>query len=111
MRNNPDFSNSIGTSLNGRDPSTSEKTEITVAEESEITTSANPTTNIPDSKSNKKRKAGRKRISEDKKKKQMVLTISPDTYHKLIKWAEGKARSAPNYVSDYVEEHIDDIIK
>ena len=54
----------------------------------------------------KKSNAGRKKMDSDKKKKQMVLTLSPDTYNRLQSWAESKPRSAPNYVSDFIEEHL-----
>lgn len=103
MKGKTPFSINISESLDGRDTSAAQET----------TTSASDTspTDIVNSTYKTKKKVGRKRIAENKKKKQMVLTISSDTYNKLIKWAENKARSAPNYVSDYVEEHINDIIK
>ena len=58
-----------------------------------------------------KKKRGRPKKEPKDKKKQMVLTLNPTTYEKLLKWAESKPRTAPNYISDYVEEHIDEIIK
>lgn len=66
------------------------------------------TTNIVKSK---RSNAGRKKKANAEKKKQMTLTLSPDTYNKLIEWADSKPRSAPNYVSDFVEEHLSKIIK
>lgn len=66
------------------------------------------TTNIAKSK---RSNAGRKKKATAEKKKQMTLTLSPDTYNKLIEWADSKPRSAPNYVSDFVEEHLSEITK
>ncbi len=59
----------------------------------------------------KKSNAGRKKKDEKDKKKQMVLTLSPATYERLLEWAESKPRTAPNYVSEFVEEHLNEIIK
>ncbi len=89
------FSSSIENSLEGRSKLSESSTFSEISKE--------PT--------KKKSNAGRKTLAASKKKKQMVLTLTPETYNKLLKWAETKARTAPNYVSEFVEEHINEITK
>lgn len=127
-----DYSKIIANSLQGRSiavPDNEQPTTEAISSKIETTSTDNeiPKKELPseevsspeadttstatkDKSEEKKSNAGRKKMHESKKKKQMVLTLSPATYNKLIEWAETKARTAPNYVSDYVEEHIDDII-
>ncbi len=59
----------------------------------------------------KKGTPGRKPIADKDKRVQMTLTLAPETKRRLEEWAESKPRSATNYLSDYVEEHLDDIMK
>jgi 3-phosphoglycerate kinase len=59
----------------------------------------------------KKSHAGRKKMDEEKKKKRFTLTLSQRTIKLLEENAEGKFRSATNYVSEYVEEHIEEILR
>lgn len=81
----------------------------------EQNSSGNPKETKPthkkDTVSKRKSNAGRKKIDEAKKKKQLVLTLTPDTYNALKEWATTKPRSAANYASDFIEEHLNDIIK
>lgn len=126
---NGKYSSSIELSLDGRkktndssNPEVGDKTsELNNSNQEEINpknskegatdtapTHNDSTTNIAKSKRNN---AGRKKKATAEKKKQMTLTLSPDTYNKLIEWADSKPRSAPNYVSDFVEEHLSEITK
>ncbi len=58
----------------------------------------------------KQSRAGRK-IKEPKEKKvQIVLTIGPNISNRLMSWAESKPRSAANYLSMYIEDHLDEIL-
>ncbi len=59
----------------------------------------------------RKSKAGRKPKAVSEKKVQLTLTISRQCQEQLQSWADRKPRSAPNYLSEYVEEHLDEIIK
>lgn len=56
-------------------------------------------------------KAGRKATSKKKKKVQLPLTLTPATKDALIEWADTKPRSAANYLSEYVEEHLNEIME
>ena len=56
----------------------------------------------------KQTSAGRKKKSV--KKVQVALTLSPSTKEELEKWAESKPRSATNYLSEYIDEHYEDIM-
>ena len=124
------FSSNIGASLNGRSQAPVIETPLekkAVKKEPQKKASKAATETKAESKAvpkkdlgfglkadgtPKKSNAGRKKYDNpEKKKKQMVLTLTPDTYERLQEWAATKARSAPNYVSDFVEEHINDIIK
>ena len=89
------YSSSVKTALNGRNKNGN----------------TGSTTNTGSTISKSKSNAGRKKIEESKKKKQLVLTLTADTYNALKAWAETKPRSAANYASDFIEEHINDIIK
>ena len=55
--------------------------------------------------------AGRPTMTKAKKKIQLPLTITPATKEKLTKWAEDKPRTAANYLSEYVETHLDEIME
>ena len=56
-------------------------------------------------------KAGRKRKSNQEKKSQIVLTLDSTTISKLESWAENKPRSGNNYLSLFVENHLDEILE
>lgn len=107
-----DFSNpQVSLPIPGLHDSNQEETHEKNSEEGatdDAPTYNDSTTNIAKSKRNN---AGRKKKATAEKKKQMTLTLSPDTYNKLIEWADSKPRSAPNYVSDFVEEHLSEITK
>ena len=109
------FSSVVKGSLEGRP-----KQSVVISEESKVENKTSTvdkkissTENIAKNKhvKNKKSNAGRKKLDEKNKKKQMVLTLTPNTYKQLIEWAETKSRTAPNYVSEFIEEHINEIIK
>jgi hypothetical protein len=120
------FSSNIGASLNGRTQTPvmetppeekavkkePQKKPQKAVHESKASTKKDLGFGLKADGTPKKSNAGRKKYDNpEKKKKQMVLTLTPDTFEKLQEWASSKPRSAPNYVSDFVEEHIDDIIK
>lgn len=54
--------------------------------------------------------AGRRAVDPSKKKTQLVLTLMPSTRQTLENWAENKPRSAANYLSDYIESHMQEIM-
>ncbi len=54
--------------------------------------------------------AGRHAVDPTKKKTQMVVTLMPTTRQELENWAEGKPRSAANYLSEYIESRLQDIM-
>lgn len=58
----------------------------------------------------KQSNAGRREIPEAEKKVQLPLTLMPTTKETLDNWASKKPRSAANYVSEYVEEHLKEIM-
>ena len=108
------YSGAVQSSLEGRAPATpteerNQKEEMTTAAVQSTVAISKPAVKTAAKKNTNN--AGRKKIDDSKKKKQMVLTLTPDTYNRLIEWAESKSRTAPNYVSEFVEEHIDEIIK
>lgn len=98
------FSSSVNESLNGRDRSQSQEKLLPLASPPSQDISAASDCIKP------KKRAGRKKLNESEKRKQMVLTLSASTYKKLIEWAESKPKSAPNYISNFIDEHIDEII-
>lgn len=103
------FSNSVNESLNGRSRTPSQQTPTPPIATEHLNTKED-SDNTSESPKPKK-KVGRKKLNAADKRKQMVLTLSASTYKKLMEWAETKPKSAPNYVSDFVDEHVDDIIK
>ena len=114
------YSGIIEVSLNGRtdnSPSANPDGEnnASMNTANKKNSSGNPKETKPTHKKNtvskRKSNAGRKKIDEAKKKKQLVLTLTPATYNALQEWAETKPRSAANYASDFIEEHLNDIIK
>lgn len=58
----------------------------------------------------KQSRAGRKKKSTQEKKTQIVLTLDPTVASRLKAWAESKPRSATNYLSMFVEDHLEDIL-
>ena len=56
-------------------------------------------------------RAGRKKKKTNEKKSQIALTISSTTLSKLNDWAESKPRSATNYLSMYIEDHLEEILE
>lgn len=58
----------------------------------------------------RKSKAGRKPKALSEKKVQLTLTLSRQCQEQLQAWADRKPRSAPNYLSEYVEEHLEEIM-
>lgn len=100
------FSSSVANSLTGRSGSNSGGSEP----ESVKDTTVNRTPEEP-AETKKKSNAGRKRKAIEDKKVQMTLTLTPATFNALKEWAKAKPRTAPNYISEYIEEHLNDIIK
>ena len=100
------FSSSVANSLNGRSGSNSGGSEPEAVKVTSVDRTPEETTE-PKKKSN----AGRKRKDISEKKVQMTLTLTPATFNALKEWAKSKPRTAPNYISDYIEEHLNDIIK
>lgn len=109
------FSSAVKGSLEGRAEQPLIISEKIITEDESVTADkkVSSTEHIPEKKAAKSKRsnAGRKKLEDKNKKKQMVLTLTPDTYNRLIEWADTKSRTAPNYVSEFVEEHIDEIIK
>ena len=99
------FSSSVDASLNGRGSTDTNNAASTTTTVPAAVPVEQP--KVVKAKSN----AGRKPKKAAEKKKQMVLTLSPETYNKLLEWAESKPRTAPNYVSEFVGEHINEITK
>ena len=58
----------------------------------------------------KQSNAGRRTMAKSKKKVQLPLTLTPATKETLDEWADTKPRSAANYISEYVEEHLEEIM-
>ena len=58
----------------------------------------------------KQSKAGRREMPKARKKVQLSLTLKPTTKEILDNWADAKPRSAANYVSEFVEEHLEEIM-
>lgn len=129
MKNN--FSSSIDESLNGRatgeNPATIPNPKVPAPSKSKSTvTIANVTEEMTletDQKGKKDKglgrnidgsfkqsNAGRREIPKEKKKVQLPLTLTPTTKQALNDWASTKPRSAANYVSEYVEEHLEEIM-
>lgn len=126
-----DFASSIGESLNGRsnneNPPVTPKGEVPAIPTVEIPTIP---ANVDDSSSIeldqkgrqdkglgknidgsfKQSKAGRRTMAKAKKKVQLPLTLTPATKETLDEWADTKPRSAANYISEYVEEHLEEIM-
>lgn len=129
MKNN--FSSSIDESLNGR--ATSEHPVVAPEPNAPTPSESMPTTIISnvteemtlktDQKgkqdkglgrnidgSFKQSNAGRREIPKEKKKVQLQLTLTPTTKETLIEWASTKPRSAANYISEFVEENLEEIM-
>ncbi len=126
-----DFSSSIDESLTGRtaseNPTTTPAPKAPILPENEPTVTVSKVTEAvileTDQKgrqdkglgrnldgSFKQSNAGRREIPKAKKKVQMPLTLTPTTKEALDEWASEKPRSAANYISEYVEEHLEEIM-
>lgn len=126
-----DFSSSIDESLTGR--ATSENPAVTPEQKVPTPIESKPTVTIEnvtevsmpetDQKgrqdkglgrnidgSFKQSNAGRREMPKAKKKVQLPLTLTPTTKEILDNWADTKPRSAANYISEYVEEHLEEIM-
>lgn len=57
-----------------------------------------------------KKKAGRKRIADNKKRVQITLTISHSANDRLTEWASDMPKSGSRLLSDYIDYHLEDII-
>lgn len=57
-----------------------------------------------------KKKAGRKKIADNKKRVQITLTISHSANDRLTEWASDMPKSGSRLLSDYIDYHLEDII-
>lgn len=111
------FSSSVEDSLQGRsnNEQPTEPTQITDSPNLTDTTDKKGRTDKGLGKnkdgSYRQSNAGRPTMTKAKKKIQLPLTITPATKEKLTKWAEDKPRTAANYLSEYVETHLDEIME
>lgn len=126
-----DFASSIGESLNGRtnneNPPVTPEPEVPVDPTVETPVIPYNVNDLPsielDQKgrqdkglgknidgSFKQSNAGRRTMAKAKKKVQLPLTLTPATKEALDEWADTKPRSAANYISEYVEEHLEEIM-
>lgn len=122
------YSSSINKSLNGRDedeekqPTTPETPDSSNTEQAVVSEPVT-TSSKTDKKGNqdkglgknidgsfKQSNAGRRVMEKAKRKVQLSLTLTPATKEALDEWASTKPRSTANYISEYVEEHFEEIM-
>lgn len=112
MKNN--YSESIGASLAGRtgneNPTANPENENPISLEIDQKGRLDKGLGKNVDGSFKQSNAGRRAMDKAKKKVQLPLTLKPATKDILDEWASTKARSAANYLSEYVEEHLNEIM-
>lgn len=106
-----DFSSAMNDPLKGRDPSP-EKTaeEKKHGSQKDVEKKRTQKTTL-DTTTDKKRSPGQPKLPEEKKKKQITITVKPETFHKTEALGKDYRKLLAKYIDLNIEDILNDINK